>query len=138
MPWTDEEVRELVRGSSTGIGGCPPAETLARAMAGALPRDEAEAMADHLAECADCAEDAQALRNLESWAERATLEDASPGRHTREIARSHWTSQRLAAVAATLLVATAGLAVGLWRVRAQGLEAQAALQARLDESTRST
>jgi hypothetical protein len=83
MPWTDEDVRQLFREASTGLGGCPPAETLARAMSGSLPRDEAEAMADHLAECADCAEDAQALRNLESWAERATLEGATPGRATR-------------------------------------------------------
>jgi cell division protein FtsB len=136
MPWTDEEVRELVRQSSTGTGGCPPAETLARAMSGSLPRDESEAMADHLGECADCAEDAQALRNLESWAERATLEDATPGRHTREVARRHWTSHPLAAVAATLLLAIAGLSFGLWRVRTQGLQAQAELQASLDASAR--
>jgi hypothetical protein len=136
MPWTDEDVRALVRESATGIGGCPPAETLARAMAGALPRDEAEAVADHLGECGDCAEDAQALRNLESWAERATLEDASPGRHTREVARRSWTSHPLAAVAATLLLAVAGLSLGLWRMRDQGQQAQAALQARLDESVR--
>ena len=136
MPWTDEEVRQLVRESSTGIGGCPPAETLARAMAGALPRDESEAVADHLAECADCAEDAQALRNLESWAERATLEDASPGRHTREVTRPRWTSHPLAAVAATLLLATAALSVGLWRVREGGLQTAAELQARLDEGAR--
>ena len=136
MPWTDEEVRQLFREASTGIGGCPPAETLARAMSGSLPRDEAEAVADHLAECADCAEDAQALRNLESWAERATLEGATPGRPTREVVVRRWYSQPLAAVAATLLLATGALSVGLLRTRAQSLDAQAALQARLDESTR--
>lgn len=136
MPWTDDEVGELVRESSTGMGGCPPAETLARAMSGDLPRDESEAVADHLADCADCAEDAQALRNLESWAGRATLEGASPGRRTREIATRRWTSHPLLAVAATLAVATAALSIGYVRMRDQGQQAQAALQARLDESTR--
>ncbi len=136
MPWTDAEVRQLYREASTGIGGCPPAETLARAMSGSLPRDEAEAVADHLAECADCAEDAQALRNLESWAERATLEGATPGRPTREVAMRRWHSHPLAAVAATLLVATAALSAGLLRTRAQSHQAQAALQERLDEAAR--
>ncbi len=136
MPWTDEEVRQLFREASTGIGGCPPAETLARAMAGSLPRDEAEAVADHLAECADCAEDAQALRNLESWAERATLEGATPGRPTREVVVRRWYAHPLAAVAATLLLATGALSAGLLRTRAESHDAQAALQARLDESTR--
>jgi len=136
MTWTDEEVRQLVRESSTGMGGCPPAETLARAMGGDLPRDKAEAVADHLAECADCAEDAQAVRNLESWAGRATLEGASPRRQTREVVTPHWSSHPLAAVAATLLVATTALSIGLHRTRGQGREAQAALQARLDASDR--
>jgi hypothetical protein len=136
MPWTDEEVRQLFREASTGIGGCPPAETLARAVSGSLPREEAEAVADHLAECADCAEDAQALRNLESWAERATLEGATPRRPTREVAARRWYSHPLAAVAATLLVATTALSAGLLRTRAQSQEAQAALQARLHEAVR--
>jgi hypothetical protein len=136
MPWTDEQVRQLVREASVGIGGCPPAETLVRAMSGDLPSDKAEAVADHLAECADCAEDAQAVRNLESWAGRASLEGASPGRQTREVVTRRWTSHPLTGIAATLFVATTALSIGLYRTRGQGLEERAALQAQLDASTR--
>ena len=136
MPWTDEEVRQLVRETSVGIGGCPPAETLARAMAGDLPRDKAEAVVDHLAECVDCAEDAQAVRNLESWAGRAALEGASPGRQTREVVTRRWTSHPLFAIAATLFVATTVLSIGLFRMRSQDREAQALLQAQIDAGAR--
>lgn len=136
MPWTDEEVRQLVRESSAGIGGCPPADALVRAMSGGLPRDEADAMADHLAECADCAEDAQALRNLETWAGRAALEGASPGRQTREIVTRRWMSHPLLAVAATLFVATTVLSIGLYRQREEGRESRATLQKQLDAGAR--
>ena len=117
----EEEVRQLARDSSVGIGGCPPAEMLARAMSGSLTGDESQAVADHLAECADCAEDAQALRNLESWAERATLEGASPGRQTREVATGRWTNKPLLGVAAALFVTAAILSVRLFRVGDQVL-----------------
>jgi hypothetical protein len=136
MPWTDEDVGQLVRESGKGIGGCPPAETLARAMSGDLPRDESEAVADHLAECADCAEDVQVLRSLESWAGRAALEGASPGRRTREIATRRWRSRPLLAIAATLFVAASALSIGLFHLRDRDRAAQAALQARLDQSAR--
>jgi hypothetical protein len=136
MPWTDEQVRDLVRESSVGIGGCPPAETLTRAVSGDLPRDQAGAVADHLSECADCAEDAQAVRSLQSWAGRAALDGASPGRRTQEIFPRRWTSRPLLAIAAALLVATTALSIALWRERDRGREAQAALQARLDRGAR--
>ena len=103
--WTDEELRLIVRETSDGIGGCPPAETLARAMSGTLPRDESQAVAGHLAECADCAEDAQGLRALESWAVRAELEGASPGRRSEEIAPRPWSSHPLLGLASALFVA---------------------------------
>ena len=89
MSWTDQEVQALFRDGVESLGGCPPAETLARAMSGDLSREQANLVADHLSECPDCAEDVQALRNLESWAERSTFEGASPERHTREVVRRH-------------------------------------------------
>lgn len=135
MSWTDQEVRDLFREAHTGTGGCPPAETLARAVSGDLAREAADQVADHLVECADCAEDAQSLRTLEPWADRAALADRpAPGRRTREIAARRWAwHQPLTAVAAGLLVATLGLTGGLLHVRAQGQEALAALQAQLQE-----
>jgi hypothetical protein len=133
--WTDEQVSQLYREASAGTGGCPPAETLVRAVGGTLGREEAEAVADHLAQCADCAEDAQAVRNLEPWAGRAALEGATPGRQTREIVARRWTSQPWMGVAATLLVATTALSIGLFRVRSQERQAVSELQARLDAST---
>lgn len=135
MSWTDQEVRELVRETSTGFGGCPPAETLARAMSGDLPRDKAELVADHLADCADCAEDAQALRNLESWAERASIDGAPSARHTREVVTRRWTSNPLLGAVAALFVAASALSIGLFRIRSQAREDQVALQSRLEAST---
>lgn len=134
MPWTDQEVSDVVREASRGFGGCPPAETLARAMSGDLPRDKAALVADHLAECAECAEDAQALRSLESWAERATIDGATPSRRTREVVTRRWTSNPLVGVAAALFVATTAVSVGLFQVRRQARQDQAALEARLDAS----
>jgi hypothetical protein len=134
MSWTDAEVQAVFRDGVESVGGCPPAETLARAMSGDLPREQANLVADHLSECPDCAGDVQALRNLEPWAERTTFEGASPERHTREVARRHWVKHPLAAVAAVLLAATAATTIGLVRARSQGRADQAALQAKVDES----
>jgi cell division protein FtsB len=134
MSWTDQEVRQVVKDASRGFGGCPPAETLARAMSGDLPRDKAALVADHLGDCAECAEDAQALRSLESWAERATIDGASPSRRTREVVTRRWTSNPLVGVAAALFVATTALSIGLFQVRSQARQDQAGLQERLAAS----
>ena len=87
--WHADEIAWAFRSGTANGGGCPPAETLARAMAGDLGRAPALAVADHLAGCAECCQDAQALRPLRPWIERAaTVADAparpaSPALHAR-------------------------------------------------------
>jgi RNA polymerase sigma factor (sigma-70 family) len=87
--WHADEIAWAFRSGTANGGGCPPAETLARAMAGDLVRAPALAVADHLAACAECCQDAQALRPLRPWLERATavagapVRPASPALHAR-------------------------------------------------------
>lgn len=72
-PWHPDEIASLFRSGSANAGGCPPAETLARAIGGDLAASPAAAAADHLSACAECSQDAQAVRPLLAWTERATV-----------------------------------------------------------------
>jgi RNA polymerase sigma factor (sigma-70 family) len=70
--WHTDELASLFRTATASGGGCPPAETLVRAMTGDLSGAPASAVADHLAACAECCQDTQALRPVLPWSERAT------------------------------------------------------------------
>jgi hypothetical protein len=95
--------------------GCLDANTLGRAAHGELTADERGPVVDHLASCADCAEELQLIAPLVGWAERS----AAPfGRHVDEPATPAW----LYAAAAVLALACAGLLfwnTGLRRERAE-------------------
>jgi RNA polymerase sigma factor (sigma-70 family) len=78
--WHADEVAWVFRSGTANGGGCPPAETLARAMAGDLGRTPVLAVAEHLSACAECCQDAQALRPLRSWLERAATVAGAPAR----------------------------------------------------------
>lgn len=85
--WHPDEVASLFRSGTAHAGGCPPAETLARAMTGDLTGAPARAAADHLAGCLECCQDAQALRPLAPWTERASaVVGAPPPRPTPALA----------------------------------------------------
>jgi RNA polymerase sigma factor (sigma-70 family) len=70
--WNADDIASLFRSGTASAGGCPPAETLARAIAGDLGGAPAAAAVDHLAGCAECCQDAQAVRPLMPWIERAS------------------------------------------------------------------
>jgi RNA polymerase sigma factor (sigma-70 family) len=76
--WHADEIAWVFRSGTANGGGCPPAETLARALAGDLGRASALAVADHLAACAECCQDAQALRPLRPWIPRAAAVADAP------------------------------------------------------------
>lgn len=87
--WHADEIAWAFRSGTANGGGCPPAETLARATGGDLGRAPALAVAEHLATCAECCQDAQALRPLRPWIDRAAsiagapARPASPALHAR-------------------------------------------------------
>ena len=78
--WHADEIASLFRSATAGAGGCPPGETLARAITGDLSGGPAAAAAEHLAGCAECCQDAQAVRPLVAWIERASAVVGAPAR----------------------------------------------------------
>jgi len=75
-----DEIGSLFRSGTASAGGCPPAETLARAITGDLGGAPAAAAVDHLAGCPECCQDAQAVRPLLPWIERASAIAGAPAR----------------------------------------------------------
>jgi hypothetical protein len=78
MKLTHSDLRTLYR-SGTGMPArrdCPSGETLARAAAGQLSHDERDLMADHIAVCAECADEYRLTTPVKAWAREAGLEQA--------------------------------------------------------------
>ncbi|MET0552070.1 MAG: hypothetical protein ABW221_03470 [Vicinamibacteria bacterium] len=78
--WHADEIASLFRSGTASAGGCPPAETLARAITGDLAGAPAAAACDHMSGCAECCQDAQAVRPLVPWIECATAIVGAPAR----------------------------------------------------------
>jgi hypothetical protein len=72
---TDTELKDLVRSQAArrraSLEPCLPEDVLRRAAANELDRNEREAVAAHLAICADCVRDYRIARTVRAWAEQA-------------------------------------------------------------------
>jgi hypothetical protein len=94
--------------------GCLSADTLAMAARGELPPAERDRVADHLAACADCAEELQLIQPLEAWSERTA---AAYGRAPVPVPEP-WRWLPVWQLAATvLLLASVGVLIWNFRLR---------------------
>jgi TolA-binding protein len=109
---TDESSLKSIRSHETRARSredCLSADVLAAIAAGQLSGSDRDRAADHLASCADCAEELQLLQPLQAWSERTA---AAYGREPQTKTRSTWISAwQLAAV--TVVIAVVG--VGIYR-----------------------
>jgi hypothetical protein len=97
-----------VAASPATRGNCPSAEELADAAAGRLDDSRRPAIAAHVAECADCAEEYRLAQALRPWAESAAgVRPRSPARPSASATTSRW---RAYALAASVLLAIGGAA----------------------------
>ena len=67
--------RETARSNRRSSGNCLTEDMLARAAAGELKQSERESVADHLANCSDCAKEYLAIKSLRSWADEGSAND---------------------------------------------------------------
>lgn len=67
--------------------GCLPADTIAQAARNELASSDRARVAEHLAACADCAEELELIRPLQAWAERTA---GAYGHVTRPAAGGSW------------------------------------------------
>jgi TolA-binding protein len=87
---TDESSLKSIRSHETRARSredCLSADVLAAIAAGQLSGSDRDRAADHLASCADCAEELQLLQPLQAWSERTA---AAYGREPQTKTRSPW------------------------------------------------
>jgi hypothetical protein len=130
MKATDDDLREALgagtRRARADRAGCPSADALAQAAEGTSQGVVGE-VAEHLAQCADCALEYRLSSALKPWAEGAAAAVARPARPRQAAARS------LPLALAACLVACLGLVGWVLALRQQGDR----LQARLADASRS-
>jgi anti-sigma factor RsiW len=83
MRLNSEELRELyqretARSVRPSTSDCLTVDMLACAAAGELNQSERERIADHLANCSDCAKEYRAISSIKSWADEVSVKAGAP------------------------------------------------------------
>lgn len=119
--------------ASATRSGCLSAETLARAASGGLGLGERAGVADHLAACADCAEELRLIEPFGAWAERSAAALGRSSGTARLGPGRVWVRPFWQFVSAAALLIVCG-ALAMWNVALhrenRELQARAAIPAR--------